>query len=723
MTSEAMHACGAAVEPEEADTRQEVLQAAVAEELHVNGHYAESARLWVGLAGAGFQEQTSALRAAIAFYSAGDEASGDVWFRRARSAGTAPAELLYVEAQRAWAAGDLAGARVRFTRADALAPRASSHATNSLGALFWKLGYTRSARRCFRRALARDARDGLAATNLGRLALAQGRDTDAARLFAEAAAWTPHRAEAFVLYSRLLRRSGDAAGAREALVKARLRSAPPSEPARVVPALVTPRGHVRVRASVRRSGLAISARFELAPHAPQPPRWLGLNHGYAEISLAGRRGGSRLPLTERAGEASGHLRVVETPEDAWLGRFGGVRVLGVELAGLPIPPCVRLEEDWFELAGESGWLPLPLPAGPWTWELEVDLPTRFEGFYSTRETSSTGVGLIALRTPQRVEGDVGPGRGRLAVWGREDKSVLESAHAEVRSALSLWSDLVGPCRSWPSVLILNRPRSTFCYARPGFVRLASGVLSKSGQTAVIHHEMGHCWWGLGARFESGSAWLAEALAEFSLHLAEDRGLLPGQRQATLDALRALGGDALPSMSLAGLARKPGPEAAFVLRAKGGFLVSMLRQVIGSSTLRRTLRAVLEAGRERELDLNAFFAIAAWFHGATLTWFVNQWVRADAAMAFSVDDIKVRRRRDSLYEVGFRAASHGVATPGVPVEVSLALQSGIEQRVRVGLETGRAQVAVTTSTRPLALTIDPDSRWYATIERKTTRIES
>jgi hypothetical protein len=403
---------------------------------------------------------------------------------------------------------------------------------------------------------------------------------------------------------------------------------------------------------------------------------------------------------------------------------------------------VHLGRDWFELGAESGWLPIPTPGDRWNWDLDLDLPAGFDPVCSTggpavsgpshppgsfitissptlgaarSSLSSNGVDVIALRRCERV--------GR--VIGNVRREYLEGADRVVGRALGLWVGLAGPLdRPCPPIVVLDRPASTFCYARPGFVRLASGILEQRGQSAIIHHEIGHLWWGTGVRFDQDSLWLAESLAEYTLHLAEDDDVLPGYRASTLEGLRTLGvGAAPPETGMAELARGSGRRNAAILRAKGGFLVSMLHEIIGRPNLERTLHEVVRAGRTRALDAYTFFALASWCNGATLDWFVNQWVFSDASMRFELGPIQVAPDPNGGFGVRFRVRSRGAATPGAPVELAIGLAGGAEHRVHVRLETGVADVEVRTAARPLAVTIDPATRWYADVPSKTTRIHS
>lgn len=690
------------------------VRAALAEALHVDGRCERAAQEWEALARAGFQPAEVALKAAMSFLAAGDQAAGAEWIRRAVAAGAPPADVLYVLAQHASNGGDLRTAERAAERAAGAS--GSGRALTALAVMRWRAGRREEACRGFEEALARDPDHAPAAINLVSARLQRGEhDAADARRLAEAVRAEPHRPEPFVLYHRLLRRErGRTDESREALAKARLRRWPAQEGPRAPASEPEVDGEASVSVRREAGGLRVVARFELAGGAGPRPEAFALNAGYRQVEVGGA---AAQPLAGRAGAGDpANVRWFEIPPDAWRRGSGGERV-EIVATGSPLPPCARLEPDWLELGEQAAWLPRPAPERRWRWVVEPEL-SRMRWLVSDDRPSAAGPGLVALEEPASAAAcQPSP----VEAIGRVGRPLLERAATLAAWARALWEAEVGPLGTASApVVVLDRPESLLCYDRPGFTRISSGIFLRDGQDALVYHEMGHRLWGAQAGFPDADRWLCEALAEYTLHLAERAGHLPGYRAATQAALQELGGGRMPATGLAELSRAPGPEAAYVLRAKGAWAISMLRDLIGDEAFHATLRAALEHGSRRPLDTYTFFALASYFHGASVSWFANQWVHSDAAMAISVEGAEATPAADGFY-LALDVRCAGLAAPGAPVELVVATETGERHPVLAGLDLGRAEVHVRTPAAPTSVTVDPHLRCYADVAQRTKEV--
>ncbi len=208
-----------------------------------------------------------------------------------------------------------------------------------------------------------------------------------------------------------------------------------------------------------------------------------------------------------------------------------------------------------------------------------------------------------------------------------------------------------------------------------------------------------------------ASWLAEALTAYELHLAQDAGLLPDYRAATLRTVRELGGGRLARQGLAALARLPGRAAADALRAKGGFVVAALRAVVGEDAFVRLLRDVFGLDRAHPLDTYLFFALASRAHGASLNWFARQWVCEPAELVLAAE-AEAAPAPGGGYRLALRARCLGVAVPGAAVTYAVDLADGTTLRHALNLDLGLRDAALELPARPLRVRPDPDARWYA-----------
>ena len=708
------------------------IQAALAEAWHVDGCFTEAIAGWEALAARDPGCAESLLKAAISCFSAHLYERGFAWLDRARRAGASAEETLYVHAQACWQQGQVKDAIELFRQAEHAAPQLGK-ASNALGVLYWQLGWAKRARHQFALALQRDPCDAEAPVNLASLSL-RAKHTDgqeepghlctlqeARDLLARAAAFQPQRAEAFVWYARLLRHVHAEEEAREALTKARLRGC--------FRGPISHGSQNRDRADcglVRVGGQFSPAQARLTlhyiySHGAALPAYLAVNSGYelitvggdAPVPVPGEEMWRRFALPPAA-----NIVFYSILANAWR-QTGMSASLEVVVVGRPVPPCVSLSKDEIELDGRSGWLPLPLPLLPLRWQIDIRFPPEFTTFVSSDEVEVEAPGLIALRHPRMLSPDTRErADGRITAISCKDSPLLRLAPLLMQRTIALWEEQVGAPRfAYPDVLIVNRPGSLFCYARKNYLRLPSGLARQLELSAQICHEAGHLWWGLDVRFVPADAWLGEALAEYSLHLAEEAGWLTGYRKNALALLRELYHGRLPAAGLAQLHTDPGKDAAYSLRVKGGYLIAMLRTLMGESAFWGFLRSLHEYGSEQQLDAYHFFALASRWHGASLNWFVNQWVYSETSMAFFIEGCQVTRF-DHQFSLSFTARSRGTATPGGPVIVAIQCERGEEQRVSVHLNLGRAPVKVILPTRPERIALDPDLCWYAEQEEMT-----
>ena len=702
------------------------MKAALAEAWHVDGCFPEAMAGWEALALAKYDYAGSALKMAISCFSAKRYEQGLHWLHLAEANGASTEEILYVRAQYYWHQGQAKQAIETFQQADDAALQLGK-ASNALGVLYWQLGWLDKAHQQFIRALQRDPDDGDALVNLARFALHE-RSSEALAaadlaqhsrevcdLLERAASLQPHRAEAFVWYARLLRRINAEEEAQDALSKARLRSRFRGPiPRGQQHARTEVCGQVQVRGEFTTAHAHLTLCYTYT-HGETLPTYLAVNKGYHQVEVINATPAlvseeEVKPLFELP--SATNIVFYRIPTHAWQQSAGGV-CLEVTVAGKPIPPCVTLNDAAIELDGRSAWLPLPVPLQPLRWHIDVQMPRDLTPFLSSDEPELEGIGLIALRTPKMVSLDaqsemVEP----ITAIASVDSPLLHLAPLLAQRTLSLWEAQVGaPHRPCPEMIIVDQPDSLFCYTRRKYIRLPSGLARQFACSAQICHEVSHLWWGLDVRFTPADAWLGEALAEYSSHLAEDAGWLTGYRQNSLALLRSMHHGTLPTQGMAELHRSGGKHAAYSLRVKGGFIIAMLRTLMGENAFWSFLRAVHDLGSEQYFDAYHFFALASYWHGASLNWFVNQWIYAETSMAFSVEHSQLRQCDDGFC-LSFNVRCLGTATPGRPVTVAIQSEGGQESRVPVNLNLGRAAVTATLSTRPEKIIVDPDLCWYA-----------
>jgi|GEM_PF-6126423 len=674
------------------DPRTAWAWAALAEQLHVDGEHERAAQIWGGLASRPELAVEATLKAAISHFAAGQADDGERWLEQAGRADVPGPELERVRAQAWWNQGRLVDA-VDLMQTLAVSSSGSADTANALAVALWRLRRIDDARRWLQEALHRDEEysEGLCNRVNMALQLEEALPSDTMSTLGRAASEAPHRYEAHVLSARIHRKEGRAHQAARALERARRRRRWQG----TIATGLAPRPAVDCQAEV---SVEIYCQRLVASVVytceQEPPTRLLLNEGMT-LCLAGTTIPDAGPVKQRS--MSSRCRVFEVRRDRWHERDGQWK-LEVRVEGMPVPPAVRWQGDEIELGAPSGWV--PVPEGRTTeWAVVLERP---EHQVFIGDVQGQGVDLLMLRTPvERTVGLRDAGSVRILRAGREE-SLLSAALVAAR-AHELWASVLATPPPSPPPLVVQGKETTFCYARPGFVRVGAGVIDRPGQLPLLCHEIGHVRWGVQTRFADDATWLCEGLAEFSLHLADDAGLIPGYRTAVLDELDE------DDRSLVEL--QLDPKAAGRLRTKGGFVLSMLRELMSAKRFGELLRQVQALGRVHLVDSYGFAALAGRQHGSALHWFFNQWVYERGGLSFSVYGIRcVGRAR--AYQLEFTVLCTGSFTPGVPVVVEVTGEGGAEHRQRCSVELAPCRVRLELAFPPTSIRVDPEARFYA-----------
>lgn len=691
-------------------TTRRAREAALAEAWHHDGLFDEAAEFWQSLAKAEFDLPDSAIKAAISFYAANDERQGTRWLGIADRHRALSQQIIYIEAQRFWAIGDIDRAIEHFEQGQLRYPAHVDFAV-ALAILFQRTGRVQCARQQIAKALLHSPENAYALLNRVILDIGRVPFDEAAASLRDIVRRLPHRVEPHLLYARMCQRHGKSFDASQARQKAALRKAYLA----AIPRDSSEAGRIADADVARLTGRVAANVFELqATLTCRRPEWLNrvvlLNRGFEYVSV----GQPRLHLAPACGTGVSNMRLSADldqyliTEEMWQPIPEGF-ALALHMRGLPCGAGVRISTTEIELAEGAGWLPLSLPALPTRWQIEPELPSGFVAMMSVSEPQERGVGFLAVHRPESVS-TILAGTEVTAI-GRADRTDLTFASYMLQRGLKLWRDVIGPARiPCPPLIVVDRDHSTFCYTRKNYIRVPSGILRTGKATAILLHEAGHVWWGAGVRFNARSEWLAEALAEYTLHLAETAGLMPGYARSTISTLQRVGNGRVPAASLSHLAGLTDGKSAYLLRAKGGFVIAALRRTIGEAAFRRVLEISLDSEEQHELDAYEFFAAASLLHGSSLNWFVNQWCYVDGAMHLRTR-LESVEAKPGCYRTSFEAFADGAVVPGTDVDFAIET-TGTTETIKINLDLGSCSVIVTTAHPPSAIVPDPCFRLLA-----------
>lgn len=680
------------------------VRASRSEALHVDGEFARAAVAWSALFAESYRPAESALKAAIAWFSCGDTAGGLEWMDRARGAGAATDELHYVLGHYYWGRDDIELALHHFALAHATS--SSSLAATALGILYWKRGDRQRAHEVFENARSRDPDSPYVLINHASTRVNELAPAESLELLARAAQRAPHRHEPLVLASRAMRRAGEPSAAASALEAARLRRlAVPVPEDDGCDATKPATGEAWVNAVLSPAGFDLVIRYRLPrSQSIELPRFLAVNAGYEEVYVAGRASDRCGALESTDLDFAVPMVRVRVPEEAWIG--SDTADLAVRVRGRPNPPCVHLSAGRIELDALSAWLPVPLRPAPLRWLLTLQ-PTDLQWLVSADSPDRRGVGVLGLRHPGSTTLPCG-----IRVIGGHSDAIRRAAGDLAQIAVTVWEERLGAAQiPEPTLVLVDAGDSHFCYARPNFIRISSGLFGRHDGSALILHEVGHAFWGAGSHFAKNSEWLAEALAEYTLHLAEGAGHLPGYAHSSLRALSTIAGGELPRDGLAQLAATRGRAAAAALRIKGAFMIAALRKLLGDAAFNEVLRNLFALGRSSEIDAYTFLALASRRAGFSLNWFAHQWIHRPADMTLALRTPRVQRH-DTGWRLRFDLSCSGGAISPVAATVEVSSAQGRRFRFDVDLSLGFAHVVRSIDFEPQSVLLDPDHTRYA-----------
>jgi hypothetical protein len=644
-------------------------QLAVAEALHVDGFFAEAIELWKR---AWISEPSGdiAFRTAVSLIALrADDGEISAWLNEADAQGVARSSTSYVRAQWELLRGNASKAYEML----------GESAENSVDALTLRsmidarLGRLDNAKRATRAALAIDAEDGCALCS----AVALGLFGDAWKAaLRRSAALQPERAEPLLLAARkvddeaLRATLSAAAGWRGPSCLARQLHTKP----------------VQAQATIRLCEGKLIAHCHWKVFRDQTPSSELLAGSGVSVTI-GPEADLLLPV-----ECSGDRYQIS---NAWRETEDG---LDLHFAVSHVVDTARASE--FETP--YAWLPTPLPPIQVDWTLEVVGDWDFDFIVAPDPmgiASPTGIGFA---DPARVRGK------HVEAIAAQQSVHLARAVAVADCAFPLWPEVMGvaPPADRPVIAVTASRSSSVCFTRRNLIRVPLKVAADPEQVPVLVHEVGHLWWGAGIAFERESRWLAEALAEFTLHLAEDRAIVEDYRSRTRRAIiRLLRGG---GYDLEGLAHSTSAESAYLLRAIGGFVISMLRQTLGDE--RFSAWASLLMTSDTPIVAYDAFAMAGWLHGHSLNAFVNQWIAADTIPIVSVTACETSESpRGQRIELSCRIS--GGTLPEVRLPAVLNFYGDARPMlISFDLALGEDNLTVDCPARLAEIVIDPEARF-------------
>lgn len=234
---------------------------------------------------------------------------------------------------------------------------------------------------------------------------------------------------------------------------------------------------------------------------------------------------------------------------------------------------------------------------------------------------------------------------------------------------------------------------------------------------VVAHELGHQWFGdLVSPAEWEEIWLNEGFATWTEFLWTEHynpSILP-QLMASRENTYIDYEDRIAQYAL----YNPPPSRLFgtTIYQKGGWVVSMLRYVLGDEAFFAGLKLYIERhanGNARSTDLKAALEEAS---GQDLTAFFDEWVYRAGYPKYQTGWTS-RAVPGGKYQldVRIRQTQSGQTTYTTPMEVAIELSDGQIVRQRVAITSRDSITSICLDGQPVRASFDPDNRILGPIE--------
>jgi aminopeptidase N len=397
---------------------------------------------------------------------------------------------------------------------------------------------------------------------------------------------------------------------------------------------------------------------------------------------------------------------------------------------LPVEPSGEepfLGRAWGFLPGWSGWLP-DLGAGPVTCDLTLEVPAPTIAVATgdlVDEASADGVYRARFTSPHPGEPPTvfaGPYEIDRATAG--DVLIRTYFPAEHSGLVPLYLERTADYLDWFEGRVGAYPYRGFSVvAAPVPVGLGFPALTYVSerilplpfmQTRSLAHEILHGWWGNAVRVDYRRGNWAEGLTTYMAdHDLAARARPEAAAAMRLEWLRDY--HALPDDLDSALARfraKGHDPDQIIGYGKAAFVFHMLRRRLGDDRFEAALRGFYARHRYGVAawsDLAASFEEAA---GQDLGTFFSQWLERPGAPRLRLEAATMPRASD-----GFAVElALGQEPPAYELDVPVLIETAAGAERRLVRMTGTtASATLSTSARPLAVTVDPDHDLFRRLE--------
>jgi aminopeptidase N len=329
--------------------------------------------------------------------------------------------------------------------------------------------------------------------------------------------------------------------------------------------------------------------------------------------------------------------------------------------------------------------------------------TRKFAFVFDKPTFAGSIGVV------REQPQIATANGiRAKVYFTGDSRVHAAAYGETAAKMvGFFTSKFGPPPVADISIVEIGDASLGGYAAPEVIFLSSRAISSEVNLRLLAQEVSQQWWrGLVSPATRADLWLDHGLATYSEALYLES---LGGKQVIEDRIREMSVEALTHDTIpiraAGRLREYSPEYKSLLYDKPGYVMHMLRWVVGDEKFFAGLKKITNTYAFQPLSTDGFKNVMEEVSGEKLDGFFMQWFSSTGASDFKLD-YTVYRLKDGYRISGTVSQDQDLFSMPVEVQIQTA-NDPITTRVEV---TGKSsEFTINSPVRPINVVIDPNNR--------------
>jgi hypothetical protein len=413
-----------------------------------------------------------------------------------------------------------------------------------------------------------------------------------------------------------------------------------------------------------------------------------------EVDLSGAQFGTGDPVVHI--EYSGVLDAPDDRRDPILARVSDENAF------------LLYEGKWFPTNGlykDPAQMSLKITAPP-DWNIVADLPKAADGFASS-QPSYWGVIAAGRYTPAESKS----ARSEITVHtlNASPEAVTPLAE-EAGKVLDFYTETFGPAAS-PAFRIVEVTGANWNSRWSiGTLLLPSSQFRKDFDTAELARTIAHQWFPLkvAVKDPSADAWLVDGMAVFASLMYFEKMLSPAEAQNHIDMalVKALGYEGDTSIRDAGGMDKDSPEYHSLVEYKGGFVLRMLKWVVGDESFQKLMAEYVNKYSTTPASTEAFTQLASTVAGGDMTWFFDQWVNSSGVPEMASDWTVFRGGAKGYKVMG--TIKQDLDLFRMPVELQV-VTDGEPEYARVDVSGEASEFEILAERKPKSIVIDPRKR--------------